>query len=109
MKKNAQPMRDRAILFMLLDTGIRREMLVNINLDQMQPNDPDVLRSSRKAKIINIQSKGMTMVNKSLSTDLRKALADDIEFERNQVTDENSKALYEYTRVFAFIIPHVML
>ncbi|BFH18273.1 tyrosine recombinase XerD [Paenibacillus dendritiformis] len=94
LKKNARPKRDRAIVFMLLDTGIRREMIVNLNLDQLDPNEPDKLRKSRKAKLLNVQGKGMTLVNKSLSSDLRKALADYIEYERVRDTDENSKALF---------------
>ncbi|WP_119795616.1 tyrosine-type recombinase/integrase [Paenibacillus thiaminolyticus] len=94
LKKNARPKRDRAIVFMLLDTGIRREMIVNLNLDQLDPNEPDKLRKSRKAKLLNVQGKGMTLVNKSLSSDLRKALADYIEHERVRDTDENSKALF---------------
>ncbi|MGG1660855.1 hypothetical protein [Brevibacillus sp. NRS-1366] len=39
LKAYAWPKRDRSIVFTLLSTGLRREELVILDLDQLQPND----------------------------------------------------------------------
>lgn len=40
-----RPIRDRAIVFDLLSTGVRREELMTLDLGQVQPNEPDMLRT----------------------------------------------------------------
>jgi integrase/recombinase XerC len=94
LKKNARPKRDRAIVYTLLSTGLRREMLVNLNLDQLEPNDPGRLRIARRAKLVRVRGKGRTEVTKFLSEDARQALADYLEFERPQDVDPESRALF---------------
>jgi len=94
LRKNARPKRDRAIVFTLISTGIRREMLINIDLHQLQPNNPDELRKARRAKIIRIRGKGRTEQTKYLSYDARMAIADYLEFERPLDVDHQSAALF---------------
>jgi len=95
LKEHARPKRDRAIVFTLLSTGLRREELVMLNLDQLQPNDPVLLRSARKARIVRVRGKGRTERTLFLSLDARHAIADYIEFERGQdETSEESIALF---------------
>ncbi|KZE78211.1 hypothetical protein AV654_19745 [Paenibacillus elgii] len=94
LNKRARPKRDRAIFFILLATGIRRAMLINLNLDQLEPNDPARLRTSRSARLVNIHGKGRSLVTKVLSSDARKALADYLEFERPLDADPEMKALF---------------
>jgi len=90
LKEHARPKRDRAIVFTFLSTGLRREELVNLDLDQLQPNDPEQLRNARKARIVRVRGKGKTERNLYLSLDARQALADYIQFERGQ--DENGES-----------------
>lgn len=95
LRKNARPKRDRAIVYLLLATGIRREMLVNLNLDQLQPNEPDALLAARKFKLNRIRGKGRTESRKTvIDKDAREALADYLEFERPSDANEHSKALF---------------
>lgn len=81
--KHSRPWRDRAIISVFLATGVRREELVNLNLDQVQPHTPSELRSSQVVKIKNVHGKGKTRRNLYLSADARVALADYIEYERS--------------------------
>jgi len=89
-----RPFRDRAIVFVLLSTGLRREELVKLNLEQISPNVPEELYNARKAKIINIQGKGKTKRTVFLSSDARIALAEYISKERINDINENSIALF---------------
>ncbi|KNY27677.1 tyrosine-type recombinase/integrase [Pseudobacteroides cellulosolvens] len=89
-----RPLRDRAIVFTLLCTGLRREELVKVNLSQVSPCTPDELRNSRKAKIDRVQGKGKTERVVFLSNDARMALADYIEKERIHDTLEDSTKLF---------------
>jgi integrase len=82
LRANARPYRDRAIVFVLLSTGIRREELVNLNLGQLQPNTPDALRRARRAALTGIAGKNRTRRDVFLSSDARLALADYLERER---------------------------
>jgi integrase len=43
-KAHGRPWRDRAIVYVLLSTGLRREELVRLNLDQIEPCRPEALR-----------------------------------------------------------------
>jgi integrase len=95
LRKNARPKRDRAIVYLLLATGIRREMLVNLDLDQLQPNVPDMLRAGRCFKLNRIKGKGHTESRKTvIDKDAREALADYLEFERPLDAQANLRALF---------------
>ncbi|QYR22400.1 hypothetical protein KZ483_05300 [Paenibacillus sp. sptzw28] len=76
LKTHARPRRDRAIVYVLLSTGLRREELANLNLEQVEPSDPVQLRTARSAKIVRIRGKGKTEGTEYLSADARAALAD---------------------------------
>ncbi|KRE24926.1 tyrosine-type recombinase/integrase [Paenibacillus sp. Soil522] len=94
LKTHARPQRDRAIVYVLLSTGLRREELVNLNLDQVEPSDPVQLRAARSAKIVRIRGKGKTEGTEYLSADARAALADYLEFERHLDHAEETIALF---------------
>lgn len=89
-----RPLRDRAIVFTLLCTGLRREELVKVNLSQVSPCNPEELRNARKAKIGKVQGKGKTERVVFLSNDARMALADYIEKERIHDASEDSTKLF---------------
>ena len=86
-------MRDRAIVYVLLSTGLRREELVRLDLDQVVPGDPKQLRKARRASIARVKGKGGTERTVFLSADARQALADYIECERPRDTGPEAKAL----------------
>lgn len=76
-----RPWRDRAIVFVLLSTGLRREELTRLNRDQVQPSTPADLRSARKAVIRRVSGKGKTERSVFLSADARLAVAEYLERE----------------------------
>jgi site-specific recombinase XerD len=94
LQANGRPWRDRAIIFTLLSTGLRREELVQINLEQLVPNTLEGLRGGRKARINKVKGKGKTERSVFLSADARSALADYLEKERDRDTTPLSKALF---------------
>lgn len=47
----ARPWRDRAIVFVLLSTGLRREELTRLDRDQVEPTTPAALRTAYRARI----------------------------------------------------------
>ena len=55
---HSRPVRDRAIVFLLLSTGLRRLELVLLDLDQVQPAQPARLRAARRARIVGVRGKG---------------------------------------------------
>ena len=55
-----RPKRDRAIVFVLLSTGLRREELVNLDLSQVEPRDPEALRAAMRARVRGVRGKGGT-------------------------------------------------
>ena len=77
-----RPARDRAIVFALLSTGLRREELVVLDLVQVEPNEPEVLRNARRVRVRGVKGKGGTERNVFLSKDAREALAEYLEGER---------------------------
>lgn len=89
-----RPLRDRAMVFVLLSTGLRREELVRLNLDQVEPRTPEELRRVRKARITRVKGKGKTERVVFLSADARAALADYLERERPQDTSGTTEALF---------------
>jgi site-specific recombinase XerD len=82
LRTAARPWRDRAIVFVLLSTGLRREELVNLNYGQLAPNAAPALRQARRARIHGVRGKGKTQRDVFLSQDARQALADYLEKER---------------------------
>ena len=82
LHRKARPKRDKALVLVLLSTGLRREELVNLNLDQLTPNTAQALREGRRAKLQRVQGKGKTERQVFLSADARHALADYLEQER---------------------------
>lgn len=89
-----RPWRDRALVFVLLSTGLRREELVNLDLDQVEPNTPDELRRARRARIRAVRGKGRSERAVFLSQDARLALADYLVYERPGDATESSAALF---------------
>ena len=47
-----RPLRDRAIVHLLLGTGLRRAELAGLDLDQLDPNTPVELRRVKRARLI---------------------------------------------------------
>ncbi|MCL4531661.1 MAG: tyrosine-type recombinase/integrase [Actinobacteria bacterium] len=89
-----RPFRDRAIVFLLLSTGLRREELTRLDLDQVEPGTPEGLRRAHRAQITRVQGKGKTQRTVFLSADARTALADYLEQERPTDATEGSAALF---------------
>lgn len=89
-----RPVRDRAIVFVLLSTGLRREELVTLDLTQVQPNEPERLRAARLVRVRGVKGKGGTERNVFLSKDAREALAEYLEAERLNDEDNESEALF---------------
>ncbi len=89
-----RPYRDRAIIFVLLSTGLRREELVNLRLTQIVPGGIVELRKAKKAKFKNVKGKGKTERVVFLSADARDALADYLEFERIVDAGEDSERIF---------------
>ncbi|WP_375533223.1 tyrosine-type recombinase/integrase [Paenibacillus terreus] len=94
LKSYARPKRDRAMVYVFLSTGLRREELVNIDIDQVVPNDPDLLPAARGARIVKVRGKGKTEGTVYLSADARNALADYLKHERPQDETRETKALF---------------
>nr|WP_269324061.1 site-specific integrase [Streptosporangium roseum] len=75
-------MRDRAIVHLLLSTGLRREELVRLELTQLSATTPAGLRAAKQVKVTGGRGKGGTQRNVFLSADARTALADYLHDER---------------------------
>ena len=90
---HSRPVRDRAIVFLLLSTGLRRLELVLLDLDQVQPAQPAQLRAARHARIVGVRGKGRTQRTVFLSVDARHALADYLDKERPFDATPESAAL----------------
>lgn len=93
VQAHARPWRDRAIIYLLLSTGLRREEVIRLNLDQIEPL-PEALRLARKAKITRVKGKGKTERTVFLSADARAALADYLERERHRDATNDQEALF---------------
>ncbi len=55
VQAHGRPWRDRAIVYVLLSTGLRRDELVN--LDQIEPSTPEALRAVRRARITLLKNR----------------------------------------------------
>jgi integrase len=94
VRATGRPFRDRAVVYVLLSTGLRREELVNVDLDQVSPNTPAELRRARQGRITRVQGKGKTERTVFLSADARGALADYLKRERPRDASEDAPALF---------------
>jgi integrase len=93
-RAHGRPWRSRALVYVLLSTGLRREELVRLDLDQLQPSTPEDLRQARWARITRVQGKGKTERTVFLSADARVAVADYLERERSRDTGPQTTALF---------------
>jgi site-specific recombinase XerD len=91
---HGRPWRDRAMIYVLLSTGLRREELVRLDLDQVQPCTTAALRQARRARITRVRGKGKTERTVFLSADARAAVADYLERERPLDAAAASTALF---------------
>jgi len=89
-----RPWRDRALVFLLLSTGLRREEVVRLNLDQVEPRTAEALRRAKRSTITGVLGKGKSQRTVFLSADARTALADYLEKERQGDADEAADALF---------------
>lgn len=91
LQARARPWRDRAMVFVLRSTGLRREELVRLNLSQLSPTCADELRQARRGQINGVVRKGKTQRDVFLLLDARLALADYFENEHaRNVTSDNA-------------------
>ncbi|MDP9869887.1 MULTISPECIES: tyrosine-type recombinase/integrase [Streptosporangium] len=79
---HARPLRDRAIVYLLFGTGLRRAEVVALDLEQLQPADPEQLRRAKTACLVGVRGKGRTNRTVFVGRDARLALADYLEAER---------------------------
>ena len=93
-RAQGRPWRDRALIFLLLSTGLRREEVVNLDLGQLEPNHPRELCRVHRARITKVQGKGGTERGVFLSRDARMALADYLEKERPGDAKGGATALF---------------
>jgi integrase len=91
---HARAMRDRAIVYVLLSTGLRREELVTLDVSQVSPRDPALLREAKRARLVAVAGKGGTTRTVFLSADARTALADYLERERPRDASDEASALF---------------
>jgi integrase len=94
LHRHARPLRDRAIVFVILGTGLRRAEITGLDLHQVEPRDPDKLRRARSAKLVGVHGKGRTTRTVFLGQDARTALADYLEHERPGDASDDSAALF---------------
>ena len=92
--RHARPLRDRAIVHLILGTGLRRAEVVGLDLAQLDPAGPAELRRAKKARLTSVRGKGRTSRTVFLGRDARHAIADYLEAERPGDTDEQSDALF---------------
>ena len=91
---HSRPLRDRAIVHVLLSTGLRREELVLLDLDQVSPSDPGRLREAKRARLVGVAGKGGTTRTVFLSADARTAVAEYVELERPGDADGPAPGLF---------------
>lgn len=91
---HGRPLRDRALIYLLLATGLRREELVRLDLVQVSPHEPEKLRAAKRARIAGVRGKGRTRRHVFLSADARAALADYLEHERAHDAGPEALALF---------------
>jgi len=58
--RHARPLRDRAIVHLILGTWLRRAEVTGPDLAQLDPADPTGLRRVKKARLNDVRGKGRT-------------------------------------------------
>jgi site-specific recombinase XerD len=101
LHRHARPLRDRAIVHLLLGTGLRRAELVALDLGQLEPNTPEALRRAKRARLSGVRGKGRTSRTVFLGLDARQALADYLDRERPGDADQVTPALFVAARSIA--------
>ncbi len=103
--RHARPLRDRAIVHLLLGAGLRRAEVAGLNLDQLDPMTPAELRRVKRARLVGVRGKGRTSRTVFLGRDVRMAIADYLERERPDDAgadlDETATALFVAARSIA--------
>jgi integrase len=94
-----RPWRDRAIVYVMLSTGLRREELVNLDLDQVEPRTLEALRQARSARVTRVRDKGKTERTVFLCADARAALTDYLERERPWASQRLPRRSFSLLRV----------
>ncbi|MGI8728903.1 MAG: tyrosine-type recombinase/integrase [Solirubrobacteraceae bacterium] len=92
--RHSRPLRDRAIVHVLLSTGLRREELVTLDLAQVSPRDPGLLREAKRARLVGVVGKDGTTRTVFLSADARTAVAEYVELERPGDADGPAAGLF---------------
>lgn len=92
--RHARPLRDRAIVHLILGTGLRRAEVTGLDLAQLDPGGPAELRRVKKARLNDVRGKGRTSRTVFLGRDARHAVADYLETERPGDADDQSEALF---------------
>ena len=117
---HARPYRDRAILYVLLATGLRREEVVNLDLNQLVlgtgsskratvPVISPQLHEAHAAQLVQVKGKGRTMRNLFVSAEARTAIADYLERERHaDVEDESAPPQALFLRAASIRSPRAM-
>src|SRR5215831_749062 len=72
----ARPLRDRAVLRLMAATCLSRMELVNLNLAQLNPNDPGPLRRAKRASLDYAVGEGHTAISVALDRSTAWAIAD---------------------------------
>ncbi|MFC5402274.1 tyrosine-type recombinase/integrase [Cohnella soli] len=93
-RKNARPYRDRAIIYVLLDSGLRRHELTGVDLVQLIPYDVEQLKNARRVKLIRVRGKRKTERTVYLSAEGRSAVVDYLEKERHLDDYPGATALF---------------
>lgn len=88
-----RPWRDQALVFLLPPIGLRRDAVVLLNLDQVEPHTAAGLRRARRATVTGLHGKAKSQRTVLLSADARAALADYLEKERATDATEAATAL----------------
>lgn len=94
LRAHGRPWRDRALVFVLLSTGLRREEIVRLDLEQLAPATPEALRQAHRARLLRVRGKGKSERTVFLSADARAALADYLEHERPRDADPDARAVF---------------
>jgi len=94
VRAHGRPWRDRAIVYVFLSTGLRREELIRLDLGQLHPQTAAALRTVRQAHLTRVRGKGKTERTVFLSADARAALADYLEQERPHDAPDEACAIF---------------
>lgn len=92
--RHARPLRDRAIINLMLGTGLRRAEVTGLDLIQLEPSEVSELRRVKRARLAGVKGKGKTTRTVFLGLDARSAIADYLEKERPGDADDESPALF---------------